>query len=87
MRSDFVIIFLGLWVIPVVLVLTARRVQGAQKIQWLVVTLVGSWAGWLLFSMFAPRLGDYVIDEYGNRREDMPAPNGKDRVARTRPKP
>ncbi|MEM9301293.1 MAG: hypothetical protein AAGE01_04240 [Pseudomonadota bacterium] len=80
-------LFLGLWVVPVVLVLTARRVRGVQKAQWLLVTLAGSWAGWLLYSMFAPRLGDYVIDEYGHRREDMPAPNGKDRAARTQSLP
>lgn len=43
------LLFLLLFLAPIVLVLNSPRCGGKEKNIWLVITLLLSWVGWLLF--------------------------------------
>lgn len=42
------------WIAPVVLILTAKKVTGRERTAWILATLFISWISWILFLLLAP---------------------------------
>jgi hypothetical protein len=49
------VLLAGIWLIPFVLVMPAKRLRGANRWRWLLIIALTSWIGFIAFSMVADR--------------------------------
>ncbi len=48
------ILFLIIWLLPIVLILGSDKTSGAEKLFWLLAVLFVSWFAWILYALLAP---------------------------------
>lgn len=53
----FRMLFLALWLLPVVLVAREPNIRPPEKLIWMALTIFMSWLAWLVCMLFAPVLG------------------------------
>jgi hypothetical protein len=48
------ILFLVIWVAPIILVAKSNRTQGGEKLAWLLLIVFVSWLAWIFYLLLAP---------------------------------
>lgn len=48
------ILFLFIWLLPIILILKSDKTSGAEKLFWLLAVLFVSWFAWILYMLLAP---------------------------------
>ena len=52
--AGFLILFLIIWLLPIVLILKSDKTSGGEKLFWLLAVLFVSWFAWILYALLAP---------------------------------
>ena len=48
------ILFLVIWIAPIILVAKSNRTCGGEKIAWILLILFVSWLAWIFYLLLAP---------------------------------
>ncbi|MEM9604059.1 MAG: hypothetical protein AAGA11_14425 [Pseudomonadota bacterium] len=48
-----------IWMLPAVLIADSPRTHGGEKAAWIAGVVLGSWATWIAFSIYAPLRRSY----------------------------
>ena len=48
------ILFLVIWVAPIILVAKSHRTQGGEKLAWILLIIFVSWLAWIFYLLLAP---------------------------------
>ncbi len=54
MGAGAMILFLIIWLLPIVFILKSDKTSGAEKLFWLLAVLFVSWFAWILYMLLAP---------------------------------
>jgi hypothetical protein len=52
--AGFLVLFLIIWLLPIVLILKSSKTSGAEKLFWILGVLFISWFAWILYALLAP---------------------------------
>ncbi len=52
--AGMLMLFLFVWLLPIILILRSDKTSGAEKLFWLVAVLFVSWFAWILYMLLAP---------------------------------
>ena len=52
--AGFMILFLIIWLLPIILILKSDKTSGGEKLFWLLAVLFVSWFAWILYALLAP---------------------------------
>lgn len=55
--AGIMMLFVLIWLLPILLILTSDRTSGAEKLFWLLAVLFVSWFAWIFYLLLAP-IGD-----------------------------
>lgn len=47
-----------LWLLPIVLIISSDKTNGAEKLFWLLAVVFVSWFAWILYALLAPLGGE-----------------------------
>lgn len=53
-----IMITLFLWLLPIVLIISSDKTNGAEKLFWLLAVVFVSWFAWILYALLAPLGGE-----------------------------
>ena len=48
------ILFLVIWIAPIILVAKSNRTRGGEKIAWILLIIFVSWLAWIFYLLLAP---------------------------------
>ena len=54
MSAGALLVFLIIWLLPILLILTSDKTSGAEKLFWLLAVLFVSWFAWVFYMLLAP---------------------------------
>jgi hypothetical protein len=54
MGAGAMILFLIIWLLPIIFILQSNKTSGAEKLFWLLAVLFVSWFAWILYMLLAP---------------------------------
>jgi hypothetical protein len=54
MGAGFMILFMIIWLLPIILILQSDKTSGAEKLFWLLAVLFVSWFAWIFYMLLAP---------------------------------
>ncbi len=54
MGAGFMMLFLLIWLFPIILILQSDKTSGAEKLFWLLAVLFVSWFAWIFYLLLAP---------------------------------
>ena len=49
---------LFIWFLPIVLIMSSDKTDGAEKMFWILAVVFVSWFAWILYALFAPLGGE-----------------------------
>ena len=52
--TGVIILFMFIWLLPIILILRSDKTSGAEKLLWLIAVLFISWFAWILYMLLAP---------------------------------
>ena len=52
--AGLIILFLLVWLAPLILILRSRKTTGIEKLIWVLLILFFSWFSWILYLVIAP---------------------------------
>ena len=50
----FLLVFLIVWLIPIIFILKSEKTSGGEKLFWLLAVLFVSWFAWIFYMLLAP---------------------------------
>ena len=51
---SMLIIFLLVWVLPIILILSSSKTRAGEKFAWLLLVVFVSWFAWIFYMLLAP---------------------------------